>query len=134
MAVTRLGSSLLNIAHWNANGLRQSLSELKDFLRTHKVDIMLINETRLNSKTNVYVPGYNKLRKDRLNDKMGAGGVLILIKMSIRYIEINVGTKNIKAVAIKLSNNIIIISAYNPPQIKISTEEHRLLYRTNSNR
>ena len=117
MAGTRLGLSLLNVTHWNANGLRQSVSELKDFLSHHKIDIMLINETTLNAKTNVYVPGYNKVRKDRQNGKTG-GGLLILIEMTIRYTKVN-----IEAVAIKLSNNNIIVSAYQPLQVKISTEE-----------
>ena len=128
MAATRLESNVLNVAHWNANGLRQSLSELKDFLRLHQIDIMLINESKLNSKVNIYVPGYNKIRKDRGNGKTG-GGVLILIKMSIRYTELNVNTKNIETVAIKLTNNIIIVSAYNAPQNKLSTEDLELIFK-----
>ena len=71
MAGTRSASSILNVAHWNTNGLRQSVSELKDLLRLHRIDIMLINETKLNAKTNIYVPGYNKFRKDRQNGKTG---------------------------------------------------------------
>ena len=123
-----LGSSLLNAAHWNANGIRKSVSELKDLLRLHKIHIMLIIETKLNSKTNVYVPGYNKLIKDRQNDKTG-GGVLILIEVPIRYTELNIDTKNMEAVAIKLSNIIIIVSAYQPSLVKISIEELELIFK-----
>ena len=89
---------------------------------------MLINETKLNAETNVYVLGYNKMRKDRPNYKTG-GGVLILIEMTISYTELNIDTKNIEAVAIKLSNNILIVSAYQPPQVKITTKQLELIFK-----
>lgn len=40
----------LKICHWNANGLRDKLGEMKDFMLQHKIDVMLVNETNYTNK------------------------------------------------------------------------------------
>lgn len=108
----------LRIMHWNANGIRNKISELKNILSQLKVDIILINETKLKSSTKFYVSGYRCIRKERDNDGNG-GGVAILIKDDINFSQVLLNLESFEAVAIKLSNNLIIASVYNPPRVKI---------------
>ena len=45
------------IAHWNANGLRGNIREVMNFLDTHEIDILLVNETKLTEKIKCKIPG-----------------------------------------------------------------------------
>ena len=129
MVAIRTGKDTINIAHWNANGLRNNISELRDFIKLHRIDIMLVNETRLTPGAKVYMPGYNAIRKDRSAGKLG-GGVLIFIHMDIRYIEIELQTKAVEAVAVKITDGLIISSVYNPPQSKININELNSIFKS----
>ena len=126
MAVNNFDVTSLNIVHWNANGIRRNLSEIRQFILDHNVDILLLNETRLNSNVKFNILGYDSVRKDRVDGSSG-GGVMILIKQSVQYTEIPVNTNSLETVAIKLSNNLIIISLYNPPTSKIKPNDLNIL-------
>lgn len=52
-------ASILKIAFWNANGLALHSLELKEFILSHKLDIILISETHFTSKSYLRIPNYN---------------------------------------------------------------------------
>ena len=63
----------LKICHWNLNGLSwhmyKKVSLLSAFISVHKLDIICLSETYLNSENspdddNLEIPGYNIIRKD----------------------------------------------------------------------
>lgn len=66
---------MINIYTWNANGLRYKI----EFLDSLNIDIMLINETRLNQKVKLKIKNYVIIRKDKDN----IDGIAILIKYDI---------------------------------------------------
>ena len=67
----------LIIAHWNANRISNKYIELREFLNKYKVDIMLINESKLSNKSKYSgYRGYTSYRKDRHRQ---GGGLLILV-------------------------------------------------------
>ena len=109
----------LKISQWNANGLRNKISELKEFFYHNNIDIMIVNETKLNSKCRCSVSGYTCYRKDR--DSAG-GGVLIYIKNKIPASEVNFNLKNIEAIGV-LVNELLVVSAYLPPNKKLLNKE-----------
>ena len=121
--------STLKISHWNINGISDNSSELKQHMRDHDVDIMLLNETKLNSKRIVKVIGYNCIRKDR-NEKGTDGGVMIYIKKGIKCHEVPVDSKTIEAVAIKLDDKTVIVSAYKAPGTKLDVNDLNLIFKT----
>ena len=126
MAVNNYNITSLRLTHWNANGLRKNLNEVKQFLIEENIDIMLLNETKLKSLTKFKVTGYQCVRKERDNDKAG-GGVMIRVKDNIQYSEVFLSLSSIEAVAIKLSDNLIIVSVYNPPKSKLLVNDLNIL-------
>ena len=126
MAVNNYNITSLRLTHWNANGLRKNLNEVKQILIEENIDIMLLNETKLRSLTKFKVTGYQCVRKERDNDKAG-GGVMILVKDNIQYSEVFLSLSSIEAVAIKLVDNLIIVSAYNPPKSKLLVNDLNIL-------
>lgn len=75
----------IKICSCNANGLKNRISELNNFLHCNNVDIMMINETRFNSQSKLKIRGYTCIRKDNSST---AGGLLKLIKNNVPYKEI----------------------------------------------
>ena len=74
-------NSHLKIYQLNVNSLisQHKRTELNNFLKNHKPDVLLLNETKLNSRHNIQFKNYNFVRNDRPNNKNG-GGTGILIK------------------------------------------------------
>lgn len=105
----------LKIAHWNANGLKEKVGELKIFLQEHDIDVMLINETKFTGKSKFKIPGYECFRKDRqqINEANPGGGVLILYKNSLNFVEIQCDLLNnkIETLGVK-SGKLSIFSIY----------------------
>ena len=115
------------MGHWNANGVRGNYRELLQFLWDYKIDIMLLNETRLTPINKFLVPGFHVIRKDRLGDR-AHGRVSILVRNCINYTEIRLDTKYLENVAIKLCENTLIVSVYNSPNIKLVIRELELIF------
>lgn len=111
----------LIIAHWNADGFRNKIQELKDFLTEHTIDIMSINETKLNTKTTINIFGYNIERWDRPVSR--GGGVALIINNKIPYHRELIQINEIEVVKIKINNDIHIISAYLPPHKQLTRND-----------
>lgn len=110
----------IRICTWNANEIRHKTCELIEFLNRIKVDIMLINETKLSAKDSYKIRNYTSERYNRDN---AAGGVMILIKNNIPYKLIKIKHSVVENVCIKLANDMHIIAAYNRPSIQYTTKD-----------
>ena len=75
----------LKICHWNLNSLSRHMNKkvslLSAFISVHKLDIICLSETYLNSKTspdddNLEIPCYNIIRKDNPSNTK-CGGVSV---------------------------------------------------------
>lgn len=106
----------LIIAEWNANGITSHVNEISMFLELYTIDVFLICETHLTSKSYLNIKGYDAIISNHPDDR-AHGGAAILIRRGLRY-EIcdNVAENYLQAagVKIKLQNNtsISIFSAY----------------------
>lgn len=75
----------LKIAAWNSNGFMHHIDEVKSFLFTNKIDIMLISETHFTKKHYIKIPHY--IAHHTMHPDDTHGGTAILIKNNIRHNE-----------------------------------------------
>lgn len=109
------------LLQWNCNGLRPNGHELKALILNHKIQpsIIALQETLLSPKHNFTIPGYQFIRKDRLNptNRPGPphGGLGLFISDSINFQIINIPTPNLETLAIDATINktkLRIINVY----------------------
>jgi exonuclease III len=74
----------LRIALWNANGLVNHNQEVKLFISTHKLDIMLISETHFTDLNWFKIPNFTVYCTNH-PDNTAHGGSAILIKNTIKH-------------------------------------------------
>jgi len=104
----------LNICSWNANGIKNRLSELIEFLNRFKIDILMVNETKCTSSVKLKIRNFTCVRKNRENS---AGGVAMFIKNNVPYKILNLRKDiSIECVGIKLASGLHLISTYNNPR------------------
>ena len=74
----------LRILQWNAEGINTKIDELKYFLQEFKIDVTLIQETKLleKSKTTV-IKGWTSIRADREDAEFPGGGLITYVKEDI---------------------------------------------------
>ena len=78
----------LVMASLNINSLLAHIDEFRVFMNESDIDIISINETKLDSTINdneVYIPGYEIVRKDRKINGRHGGGVCIYIRCNLNY-------------------------------------------------
>ena len=78
----------LAIASLNINSLLSHIDELRVFMSSSKVDILHINESKLDSTVRdneVYIPGFEIVRKDRKINGRNGGGVCIYVRTNLNY-------------------------------------------------
>lgn len=74
----------LRIALWNANGITNHTREIEIFLRTNYLDLLLVSETHLTSRSFFKINGYDFIYTNHPDDKAHAGSG-ILIKSTIKF-------------------------------------------------
>ena len=82
----------LTILHLNANGLRARLAELCTLLdeATPKVDLVLLNETKLNGFAPPHIPGFTTAAlRDRQGDRKAGGGVAIYAASNLQLRDVS---------------------------------------------
>ncbi len=84
-SANRVSQSALCILQWNADALSAKVHELRQGLLLEKIDICLIQETKLIPKdlTRAF-PGFSTIRQDRPSSHRG-GGLLTLVKKGVFY-------------------------------------------------
>ena len=73
------------MASLNIASLAKHIDELKILLAIYPLDVISINETRLDQgilNSEIYIPGYEIVRRDR---NRNGGGVCFYIKTAINY-------------------------------------------------
>lgn len=99
---------------WNANGMHSKLPDIRELIERKKLDLICINETKLQEKLRIKFKNYTTIRNDR--PTLG-GGVAIIIKNDIphKIIHHKIAT-NIENICLKLADSTVLIAAYNPPR------------------
>ena len=108
------------MASLNINGLSTHVDELRVYLATNDIDILAINETKLDESImegEVNICGYDIVRRDR---KRGGGGVCFFVKNSINFStrhDLNVDDLENLCVEIQnpRSKPFLVVTWYRPP-------------------
>ena len=78
----------LVMASLNINSLLAHIDEFRVFMNESDIDIISIYETKLDSTINdneVYIPGYEIIRKDRKVNGRHGGGVCNYVRCNLNY-------------------------------------------------
>ena len=78
----------LVIACLNIKSLVAHIDQLRIFLSLHKIDILAINENKLDSSitsNEIHISGFDIARRDRTFNSRHGGGVCIFIKNNLNY-------------------------------------------------
>ena len=76
------------MAALNINSLLAHLDDLKFFVHDSKIDVLAIHETKIDSSVSdseIYLPGFEVVRKDRSVNGRSGGGVCIYLQSNINY-------------------------------------------------
>ena len=76
------------MASLNVNSLLTHIDELKIFTSANEIDVLIINETKLDStieNQEVNLPGYEIIRNDMKSNGRKGGGVCIYIRCNLNY-------------------------------------------------
>lgn len=107
---------------WNANGIRSRMAELRTFIKVHKLDIIIVSETKLTPDiTNIKIKNFKIIRSDRTAH---GGGIAIIIRSNVPHKLI--GTDNtvaIENVGIQFKDNTILVAVCNQPRNQLTTAD-----------
>jgi hypothetical protein len=120
----------IKIIHWNGNSIYNKLLEFKQFIiDKYNPDLISISETKLSEfRANAYLiyNNYNVIHKARDANKNGAGGVAMLIKKDLQFVEIQDPELNkLEMIGINIHTepfNFIFVTYYNPPLEVLNTD------------
>lgn len=108
----------LAILLWNANGIKNNINELLLVLDENYIDIVIITESHLTSRSQLVLQDYEVLTANHPDDSAHAGAALLVSKKLKHSPFLPKSTENIQVVATSIIINSIptsIISAYCPP-------------------
>ena len=109
----------LRLGYYNANGILGQRDEISAFLQSHKIDILLVQETFLKPRVRgPNIANYKLIRNDRITRHKG--GTLIYYKRSLHCVEITPPDlscieASICRLAMSQHQSITLVSAYCPP-------------------
>ena len=115
----------MSMACLNINSLFAHIDELRVFISNNKVDILCINETKLDSSINdkeVHIPNFEIIRRDRRTNGRHGGGICIYIRSNINYkIRHNLQSETLENLVVEIkkprSKSILV---YRPPDLPTS--------------
>jgi len=108
----------ITILHWNARSIFKKLPELKKYMAglTMLPDVICIQETHLTPKYHPVFPTYTILRQDRPPFRGKGGGLLICIKSSHEFSEVNLSGPSTRMEVLGVTvGGYAIFNVYNPP-------------------
>ena len=111
------------MASLNITSLLKHIDELRVFLNDQNIDVLAINETRLNESIfdqEVKVQGYDIIRRDRSTNGRFGGGVCFYIRSNISYsVRTDLDSELLEIISIEIrkhnSKPFVITSWYRPP-------------------
>lgn len=128
----RVKPRVLALATFNANGLKSQIELVREFLITHQIDILAVQETFLKpSVRDPRVANYNIIRDDRVTSRLG--GTLIYYRKSLHCTPLAAPPlKNIEATVCQLGMTghrpVIIASVYLSASKQLLEEDLQALF------
>jgi hypothetical protein len=111
-----VGIRQLVIFHWNSRSILPKLSQLKHFLSCSNIDIIVLNETWLDTSKSFRIPGFNIIRQDSIHPH---GGVAVAVNCKYQFNVIpSESTYHLQHIlcSVHLGNTSLdILSVYIPP-------------------
>ena len=116
------------IACLNINSVLAHIDELRIYISSTKIDILCINETKLNAPVNdqeVYLPGFEIIRRDRNTNGRNGGGICIYIRCNINYkLRYDLCSEILENLIVEIkkprSKSFLISTWYRPPNSPMS--------------
>ena len=105
------------------NSLLAHIDDLRTFLSNSKIDILAINETKLDATINdyeIHLPGFEVRRRGRLINGRNGGGVCIYLRNNINYnIRDDFCDEQLECLVVEIpkphSRPFLVITWYRPP-------------------
>jgi hypothetical protein len=124
--------SSLRISVWNANGILHHLLEIKLYLASNKIDILLISETHATDRTYIKIPYYTVYFANH-PDQHAHAGAAIIIRSALQHTELHPYiTDKIQSACVRvlLSHRPLTIAAlYSPPRHSITADEYNAFFK-----
>lgn len=111
---------------WNAQGITKKALELEAFVIKNKIDILLIQESKINNKSPPKIRNYKFLNKPNKTQR----GLIIYYKKHLNGQEIIFNANTFEVLGIKI-NNIHIFNIHVYHKVKIDTNEFDVLLKSN---
>lgn len=120
----------LSLLLWNANGLRNKIDELTEFITQQEPDIVAINETHAKPSYRLKIPDYNIFRTDRIDRTGGGSAIYVRKDLTATLHSTKSDTFEQTSIVVQLPDNslIKIISMYNPPDCIPDLETFKQLF------
>lgn len=97
----------IKIIFWNANGISRKIKEFRNFLGTHKPEIVGITETKLKRRSAPDIAGYKCIWRNRPNGR--GGGLALYASNDIDVMEIPTDTAEIESLALKIGDRTYVL-------------------------
>lgn len=126
-------SAKIKMMTWNCCTIKDKLLELKEHIYQNDIDVIGLNETRLNPDHKLKIRGYKVYRNDR---NSCGGGVAILIKNKIKHSQLHTPTLDtLEAISIQIETtvgNITTTAVYNPPNKLITENDLNAIFKNHN--
>jgi hypothetical protein len=121
----------LSIILWNANGILRRRNELEMFLHDERIDVALISESHLTSRSRLSIQGYRMYRSDHPNDA-SQGGTAIFIRSGLQHnvCPLSPPTERLQAAAVTIQLerlHINVAAVYCPPRFALTMNHFQQL-------
>ena len=120
------------MASLNINRLLAHIDDLRVFIDNCSIDILAINETKLDFSVHddqVYLTGFDIIRKDRLHNGRSGGGVRIYLRSSLNFrIREDLLNDNFECIVVEISKTrskpFLVGTWYRPPNFPSDLFSH----------
>jgi len=110
----------LKLAVWNANGLGHHAQEVRLFIKSLDLDILLVSETHFTDRSHMSIPNYHIYRTDH-PDKTAHGGTAVIIRQNLKqHARAEYRQEYLQTTSIAVEDylgEVTITAAYCPPNI-----------------
>ena len=105
------------------NSLLAHIERLRVFMSNSKIDLLSINETKLDrtiDDSELYLPGYELIGKDRVRNGRNGGGVCFYVRCNLNYkIREDLSSENLDLLVLEItrlrSRSFLVSTWYRPP-------------------
>jgi len=123
----------LKLAVWNANGLCHHAQEVKQFIISLDLDILLVSETHFTERSHISIPNNHISRTDH-SDKTAHGGTAVIIRQNLKHhVRAEYRYEHLQATTIAVEDNlgeVTITAAYCPPKHNTKLAEYENFFKT----